>query len=189
MIEASRRNGPGSITDKPHVGPPTAKDGMLASDVIVARQTLMAASEMLAAMDRVVALRPTTGAASRWTPGAGLHYWLAVGQLSAATDGLFTQADLDNYARDWTTFRSLAADGIALCGVGFTAGRTGRARGRTADQMELAVRSVAFRIAGASPSAADGMAADAYNADRPPGYWKSPSSVGVYRKRLRDRLG
>jgi hypothetical protein len=183
------RNPAGSaITDKPSAGPPTTKDGVLASDVITARRLLITTREMRAAMDHVVAQRPTEEHPSRWRPGAGLNYWLAIGRLSEAVDGLFSPLDLDNYAGRREELARQIDEGIVPVGVGFTCGREGRGRPMTGGPLELAIRSLALRIEGLPPAKADELTADEANRSRPVNYWVSPSSVAVYRKRLRDRL-
>jgi hypothetical protein len=71
-----------------------------------------------------------------------------------------------------------------MVGVGFVAGRpdpaTGRRSRMIAAVIEMVARSIALHVAGYSWARADEVAADEYCAQK--------DAVGVYRKRLRDRL-
>jgi hypothetical protein len=163
-----------SITDN-GPQPPTRKDDAHAGDVLKARRMLLESPEMRTAIDKLHGSRPQ-GNPATWQPRAGLDYWLAVGELADRTDRLFSQVDLDDYARRWA---ELKEQPYITVGIGFAAGREGRPRRMMGETIELAVRSIALRVAGETPTAADNNVSHAYQAQ---------SAPGVYRKRLRDRL-
>jgi hypothetical protein len=111
-------------------------------------------------------------------------------------DYAWTQGELDKLAARWSApghydnewadlpYRDQIAKGLAMVGVGFVAGRpdpaTGRRSRMIAAVIEMVARSIALHVAGYSWARADEVAADEYCAQK--------DAVGVYRKRLRDRL-
>ena len=125
-------------------GPPTAKDGYLASDEITLRKLLLQAPEVRAWFDELDAVRPRDHA-SMWSPRAALRYHAALDRAEHALDYAWSQDELDrivarwslrgHYGAEWADlpYRDQVADGLGLVGVGYMAGRpdgkTGRARG------------------------------------------------------------
>ncbi len=165
------------------------KDSILASDVIYARENLLDSAEL-----RQVLAELSDERVGAWSESGTAHdrlgYCLKVSEVARSTGGLFTDFYIDRYASEWAeTERRLDQGwGGVIAGIGFTCGRSGRGRRMTQQPIELAVRSIALQVAGSRPSEADEKTSDEWNAGRPLRFQTmTPTVVGVYRKRIRDR--
>jgi hypothetical protein len=197
MRAASAEDGAPSIGDKSSLspGPPTSKDGALASDVIALRKALLRAPEVQGRLDQLAVLRPVGIPSERTEALAALRYWQEIELLAGDLDGCWSGGDLDALTERWLTRRAELIEGSGV-GVGFAAGRGGRGRQKSPGTVELAARSLALRAhrppdggRQLSASEADERVADEINSGKPLDLpWTPRSTVAGCRKDLRDRL-
>jgi hypothetical protein len=155
-------------------GPPTVKDGALASDVIHARAMLINMPATRGALDDVVAGR------------------VEARQLAARTFGLFTVAYVDYLAAHWNEISPRLDDcedwALVYAGVGLSCGRFSQGPHHVdPGTIDIAVRAIAYQVGGLRPAEADRRVAAELNPGLPMKYRTEPATVRAYRKRIRDR--
>lgn len=171
-----------SITDK------ATRSDVRAFDRIWARAELLKTPELQTRLSALAIMRHHA-----WShPGTRKDratYWTDLARLATSTDGLFESFKLHHLACNWALCEAMLAEGGwegVLASTGYTVESGGRARHRDPQTIALALRAIRFQLAGLAVAAADEAAANEHNVDRPPCYWVTASTVGVYRKRLRD---
>jgi hypothetical protein len=158
------------------------------SDVLSAQAELLRSEEIRRELDRLWAMRQDLQ-----DPHSGNDesraYYEELTAVFRRTGGLLTPRHLDRLLNGWLERREWAGQ---ISRSSFSGPmpepqlRGGRPPRKAARTISIALASIRLQVAGKQPSAADNEAADQFNEGVPAKYWITPSSVGMYRKRLRD---
>jgi len=115
---------------------------------------------------------------------------MEVGRLEADVDGTWDQEEIDRIAAKWLSYRGQLDEGTAIVGISFAAGRPGYGRREKETTRMRAARSISLHAGGVAWTKADAQVADEVNrARRQQGdaRFMPDTTIGVYRKRARDR--
>ena len=157
---------------------------------IVLRRWLLSAEQVQERLSHLHELLPD-GHFHSWAPVDGLRWWAEVGRAERDFDYAWSQPEIAEIVQKWPTYSRELDEGMAPVGVGFVCGRKSRGPRPSENTARIAARSIALHVRGDSWAEADQRVADEINRGRQgrddPRH-ATPSDIGVYRKRLRDRL-